>query len=148
MADQIAFTTLIIRSVTPEQTYPLRHTVLWPDKPVDYIKVENDAEGHHYGTFVDDELIAVISLFVGQQENDPGSARFRKFAVHPDFQRKGIGTRLMEHIITEARRLGARDLWCDARLESADFYRRFGMETVSEVFYKGSIPYARFSRTL
>jgi GNAT superfamily N-acetyltransferase len=132
-----------IRPITPEQTYPLRHSVLWPDKPVEYVKVENDAEGYHFGAFANDELVAVISLFVSGKEG-----RFRKFAAHPDYQRQGIGTRLMEHIIAEARRLGATTLWCDARLDAADFYRRFDMEAVSEVFHKGPVPYARFSRTL
>lgn len=139
---------MTIRPITSEQTYPLRHAVLWPDKPFDYVKVENDAEGHHFGAFLDEELVAVISLFVNGNDANPGRARFRKFAAHPDHQRKGIGTRLMEHITAEARRLGATTLWCDARLDAADFYKRFGMEAVSEVFYKGSIPYARFSRTL
>jgi GNAT superfamily N-acetyltransferase len=133
---------LLIRSITPEQTYSLRHAVLWPDKPVEYVKVENDADGYHFGAFLNGELVAVISLFVDEL------ARFRKFAAHPDYQRMGIGTRLMDHIIREARRLGATELWCDARLDAADFYRRFGMEAVSDVFYKGPIPYARFSRTL
>lgn len=142
-----------IRAITPEQTYPLRHAVLWPDKPFEYVKVENDEEGHHFGAFLNDELVAVISLFVSRDDTNPGRAnpgraRFRKFAVHPDYQRKGLGTHLMDYIIAEARRLGATSLWCDARLESADFYRRFSMEPVSEVFYKGSIPYAKFSRTL
>ena len=133
----------IIRSITPEQTYPLRHAVLWPDKPFEYVKVENDAEGYHFGAFLSDNLVAVISLFVNGQ-----TGRFRKFAAHPDYQRMGIGSRLMEHITAEARRLGATELWCDARLDAADFYRRFGMEAVSDVFYKGPIPYARFSRAL
>lgn len=134
---------LVIRPITPEQTYPLRHLVLWPDKPFEHVKLENDAEGYHFGAFLDDKLVAAISLFVNGQES-----RFRKFAAHPDYQRQGIGTRLMEHIMAEARRLGATTLWCDARLDSADFYRRFDMEAISEVFYKGPIPYARFSRTL
>lgn len=142
-----------IRAITFEQTYPLRHAVLWPDKPLEYVKVENDEEGYHFGAFLNDELVAVISLFVSGDEAspgraNPGQARFRKFAAHPAYQRKGIGTRLMNHLIAEAQRLGATSLWCDARLESADFYRRFGMEAVSEVFYKGAIPYAKFSRTL
>jgi GNAT superfamily N-acetyltransferase len=132
-----------IRSITPEQTYSLRHSVLWPDKPFDYVKVENDAEGHHFGAFQDEELIAVISLFVNGQE-----ARFRKFAARPDRQRQGVGTLLLNHVISESQRLGATTLWCDARLDAADFYRRFGMAAVSEVFYKGPIPYAKFSRTL
>ncbi|AQG80042.1 GNAT family N-acetyltransferase [Spirosoma montaniterrae] len=134
---------ITIRPIAPEQTYPLRHAVLWPDKPFDYVKVENDAEGHHYGAFQADELVAVISLFV-----EGNVARFRKFAARPDRQRQGIGTQLMNHVIAEARRLGASTLWCDARLDAADFYRRFGMEAVSEVFYKGPIPYAQFSVTL
>jgi len=132
-----------IRPITPEQTYPLRHAVLWPDKPFEYVKVENDADGYHFGAFQDEELIAVISLFVEGQVS-----RFRKFAARPDFQRRGIGTQLLNHVMAEARRLGATTLWCDARLDAADFYRRFGMEAVSEVFYKGPIPYAKFSRTL
>lgn len=56
--------------------------------------------------------------------------------------------RYENHVIAEARCLGAATLWCDAWLDAADFYRRFGMEAVSEVFYKGPIPYAKFSLAL
>ncbi|SOD79175.1 GNAT family N-acetyltransferase [Spirosoma fluviale] len=132
-----------IQPITPEKTYLLRHSVLWPDKPLDYVKVDNDDEGFHFGAFREGELIAVISLFVNGSES-----RFRKFAARPDCQRQGVGTLLLNHVMAEAKRLGATVLWCDARLETADFYRRFGMEAVSEVFYKGPIPYAKFSRTL
>ena len=138
----------MIRPIHYEETYPLRHAVLWPDKPLDYVKVENDAEGHHYGAFRDDELVAVISLFVAGDVAVRRTARFRKFATRPDCQRMGIGTQLLNHVMAEARRMGAALLWCDARLDAADFYRRFGMEPVSEVFYKGTIPYAKFSLTL
>jgi GNAT superfamily N-acetyltransferase len=134
---------VLIQSIKPEQTYQLRHSVLWPDKPLDYVKVENDSDGYHFGAFREDKLIAVISLFVAGQ-----TARFRKFATDPDYQHQGIGTKLLNHVIAEARRLGATSLWCDARLDAADFYRRFNMEAVSEVFYKGPIPYARFSLAL
>jgi GNAT superfamily N-acetyltransferase len=132
-----------IRLIAPEQTYELRHNVLWPDKPLDYVRIENDAEGYHYGAFLNDELVAVISLFV-----NGAVGRFRKLATHPDYQRQGIGTILLNYTIAEAQRLGATELWCDARLDAADFYRRFGMEAVSDVFYKGPIPYARFSLAL
>ena len=153
MTEPISPTIVSIRSITPEQTYPLRHSVLWPDKPLDYVKVDNDADGYHFGAFRDDDLIAVISLFVDTKtdntdEANPSRARFRKFAARPDCQRQGVGTLLLNHVIDESRRLGATTLWCDARLDAADFYRRFGMESVSEVFYKGPIPYAKFSLTL
>lgn len=138
---------MLIQSITPEQTYPLRHTVLWPDKPYDYVRVENDHEGHHYGALLNGELVAVLSLFV-YPDNGQIVARFRKFATHPDYQRQGIGTQLMQHILVEARRMGATRLWCDARLDAADFYHRFGMQPVSDVFYKGLIPYAAYSVSL
>ncbi|RIV20022.1 GNAT family N-acetyltransferase [Fibrisoma montanum] len=134
---------LTIQPISPEQTYPLRHAVLWPDKPLAYVKVDNDAEGYHYGAFLHDELVAVISLFVNDHD-----ARFRKFATNPSRQRQGIGTQLLHHVIAEARRLGATTLWCDARLDAADFYRRFGMHTDGALFYKGTIPYNRMAMPL
>ena len=132
-----------IKSISPLDTYALRHSVLWPDKPLDYVKIDNDDAGYHFGAYQDAALVAVISLFV-----DGETARFRKFATRPDCQRQGIGTLLLRHVIDKARQLGATTLWCDARLDAADFYRRFGMEAVSEVFYKGPVPYAKFSLIL
>ncbi|GAA4467744.1 GNAT family N-acetyltransferase [Nibrella saemangeumensis] len=132
-----------IKSIPPEATYPLRHRVLWPDKPLAYVRVEDDARGYHYGAFDGSELVAVISLFVKD-----GVARFRKFATHPDYQRQGIGSRLLEQVIEEARAQGAHTLWCDARQEAADFYRKFGMETTGAPFYKGSVVYHRMQRSL
>ncbi|WP_288423761.1 GNAT family N-acetyltransferase [uncultured Spirosoma sp.] len=135
---------MTILPITPEQTYPLRHAVLWPDKPYSFVRVDNDHEGYHYGAFEGEELIAVISLFV-YPDDGRLVARFRKFATHPDWQRKGVGSQLMRHIRKEALRMEATRLWCDARLDAADFYRRFGMEPISDVFYKGPIPYAAYA---
>lgn len=136
---------LTIQPILAEETYPLRHAVLWPDKPYDYVRVANDAEGLHYGAFRAGELVAVISLFLETGADGRAEARFRKFAARPDCQRQGIGSQLMQHIIEQARTRGATSLWCDARLDAADFYQRFGMKAVSDVFYKGSIPYARYA---
>ncbi len=132
-----------IRPITFDQTYALRHAVLWPDKPFDYVKVADDPAGYHVGAFAGNELVAVISLFVRD-----GVGRFRKFATRPDYQRQGLGTQLLNRVMAEARHLGAVTLWCDARLDAADFYRRFGMEPEGPVFYKGPIPYTRMSRSL
>ncbi|GAB3900237.1 GNAT family N-acetyltransferase [Larkinella knui] len=130
---------MTIRQIKPEETYALRHEVLWPDKPVAYVILDDDAKGRHFGAFLAGDLVAVLSLFV---EN--GVARFRKFATRPDCQRQGIGTRLLNQVIEDARKQGAHTLWCDARLSAADFYRRFGMEPEGELFYKGEIPYSKF----
>ncbi|GAB3274607.1 GNAT family N-acetyltransferase [Larkinella harenae] len=130
---------MIIRQIKPEETYKLRHEVLWPDKPFEYVMLEEDAEGWHFGAFRDDALVAVISLFEKE-----GVARFRKFATHPDCQRQGVGTQLLRQVIDEARQRGAHTLWCDARLSAAAFYQRLGMEPEGVVFYKGDLPYSKY----
>jgi GNAT superfamily N-acetyltransferase len=147
-------TTITIRPVAAEETLPLRHSVLWPDKPFDYVRLPDDDTGQHFGGFIEKpvrssrpcrfqegQLVSVISLFVDTQTN---TARFRKFATQPDFQNQGIGTQLLNHVIEQARQAGAAELWCDARLTAAAFYERFGMRAEGGVFYKGAIAYSRF----
>ena len=128
----------------PAQTYALRQQVLWPDQPLAYVQLPDDAAGQHFGAFVQGVLVAVISLFVGAD----GVARFRKFATGPAWQGRGIGTALLRHVVTVARAEGASTLWCDARQNALPFYQRFGLGPEGEVFYKGEIPYVRLGLTL
>jgi GNAT superfamily N-acetyltransferase len=135
---------IAIRPIEPSQTYALRHAVLWPDKPLAYVKLPEDATGLHYGAFVEEELVAVISLFIGED----GVARFRKFATDPAWQGRGIGTALLRHVLSVARAQGASELWCDARHNTLPFYQRFGLMPEGDVFYKGEVPYMRLSLAL
>jgi GNAT superfamily N-acetyltransferase len=133
-----------IQLIEPAHTYALRHAVLWPDKPLAYVQLSEDAVGQHYGAFVAGALVAVISLFVGAD----GVARFRKFATDPAWQGRRIGTALLRHVIEVARAQGASALWCDARQNTLPFYQHFGLAPEGEVFYKGEIPYVRLSMPL
>ena len=135
---------LIIQPIQPAQTYELRHQVLWPDKPLAYVKLPDDEAGQHFGAFQGTELVSVISLFV----NPAGEARFRKFATHPRWQGQGIGTALLTHTIAAASAQGAPAIWCDARQNTLGFYARFGLRPEGEVFHKGPIPYVRLRREL
>lgn len=132
-----------IRAIQPEDTYALRHHVLWPDKPLAYVRIEDDAAGFHFGAFRGEELVAVISLFITAE-----TARFRKFATRPDRQGQGIGSALLRHVVGEARRLGATRVWCDARQDSAGFYARFDLQPEGEIFYKDTIAYVRMAAAL
>ncbi|MFN8357403.1 MAG: GNAT family N-acetyltransferase [Spirosomataceae bacterium] len=132
-----------IVAILPEQTYALRHAVLWPDKPLEYVKVPDDADGFHFGVVRQEQIIAVISLFCYGEE-----ARFRKFATASDYQRKGVGSQLLHHVMEVARQQGCRFIWCDARLDAKVFYQRFGMSQDGDIFYKGSIPYVKMLKFL
>ncbi len=67
-----------IQLITPEQTYALRHQVLWPDQSLGFVKLEEDAKGIHYGAFVHQEVVGVISVFSEEEIH-----RFRKLPFTP-----------------------------------------------------------------
>jgi hypothetical protein len=50
-----------IKEISASETWPLRHKVMWPNKPLGFIVLSNDAEGIHYGLFENKILISVIS---------------------------------------------------------------------------------------
>ncbi|KAJ7660434.1 GCN5-related N-acetyltransferase [Mycena rosella] len=146
--------------ITADRTVPLRHSVLWPDAPVSHVLLAEDAVGWHYGVFINSNPVpvAVISLFVedcpidngaiGHREENNGAPdkaiRFRKFACDPAYQGRGIGTKLLLHVISVAgSELGGTLLWCDARKTTQPWYERRGLEPFGDVFWKGSVIYVR-----
>jgi predicted GNAT family N-acyltransferase len=135
---------VLIQPIAPAQTYALRHAVLWPDQPLDYVKLPDDDAGQHFGAFENGQLVAVISLFIAPD----GVARFRKFATDAAWQGRGIGSALLRHTMAAAVAQGAPAIWCDARQNTLPFYERFGLRPAGDVFYKGPIPYVRLRRAL
>lgn len=125
-----------IRSISWEQTIPLRHRVLWPSKPPEYCHVDGDVDGLHFGAFIDDELICVASVYLTLNK-----ARLRKFATNTLYQNQGIGTKMLSFIIESLKSSQVEYFWCDARESALAFYQRFGMQTCSERFYKTDVAY-------
>ncbi len=132
-----------IVEISLEATIAIRHQVMWPDKPIDYVRLPNDGEGKHYGLFIDDEMVSVISLFVKDKQ-----AQFRKFATLSRYQGKGYGTLLLEEVINVARKLNLDMIWCNARMDKAGFYAKFGMKLTDRTFVKGGIEYVIMEKVL
>jgi len=132
-----------IRRITWEQTIPVRHKVLWPNKPPEFCKVDGDEEGVHFGAFINNELICVASVYIKQEK-----ARLRKFATDDHFQKKGIGSKVLEFIISYLKGMEVKEFWCDARESALGFYERFGMCPFSDRFYKEDEPYLKMKVTL
>ncbi|MDF2157072.1 GNAT family N-acetyltransferase [Algoriphagus sp. CAU 1675] len=127
---------MLIREIQPEETWPLRHRVMWPDHPIDFVKIEEDKEGIHYGLFLDENLTSVVSCFESN-----GEMQFRKFATSLDHQGKGWGSKLLLHLLEEAKKKGCKRVWCNARLEKKGFYERFGMVDTFNRFQKSGKDY-------
>lgn len=67
---------LQIKETELSRVWKLRYEVMYPEKDIEYVKLEEDEKGIHLGLYADDKLMSVISLFT---END--SIQFRKFAT-------------------------------------------------------------------
>jgi len=114
----------------------IRHEVMWPKKPIDYVRLPNDEKGRHFGLFINKELVSVISLFIENSE-----AQFRKFATLEKHQGRGYGTILLNEIMTIAEKSKLSKIGCNARVEKSTFYEKFGMKATDKTFEKGGIMY-------
>lgn len=132
----------IIKQIEKEQAWHLRHEVMWPEMPFDYIKLADDEAGIHYGLFKDEKLISVVSLFIDQEE-----AQFRKFATLEDEQGKGYGSTLLKYVLNRANDHGVKRIWCNARTNKVEFYKKFGLEKTATTFSKGGKDYIIMEKT-
>ena len=133
-----------IRALAPEETLPLRSELLRPGQPIEesIYPGDDNAATQHWGAFVQNELVAIASLY---PEPLPASAahlapaktqcwRLRGMAVDPRFQGQGHGRQLLEHCLRAVAEQGGEVLWCNARSTAVGFYRGAGLETVGEEF--------------
>ena len=129
-----ATSSVTINRVAPEATVGVREAVLWPGRP-DMCRLAEDAQGLHLAANVNNDVVGVVSLFV-----DGAEARFRKFAVLEAHRGAGLGSRLLQAAESEASRLGAKTIDCDARAEMAAYYEKRGYAAAGPPFakYEGS----------
>lgn len=129
-----------IQKVTAAEVLPIRHRVLWPDKPPSFCEVEGDACATHYGAFIGGKLVCVASVYKNDHE-----ARLRKFATLPDYQGQGIGSKVMDHLIRDLKLAHVSYFWCDARTSALSFYQRFGLDVEGSEFQKSGVSYFKMS---
>lgn len=130
-----------IQKISATETWAIRHQVMWPDRPLDYVRLPNDDEGAHYGLFVEGKLISVISLFIKN-----GAAQFRKFATLKEAQGKGYGSILLKEIIQISAQEQVQKLWCNARVDKTQYYLKFGLHVTDQTFDKGGVAFVIMER--
>ena len=129
-----------IRKISATEVLPVRHQVLWPDKPMSFCMVPGDEHATHYGAFVGNQLVCVASVYVQSNE-----ARLRKFATLPEFQGQGIGSKVIAHAIKDLQAFNVSYFWCDARTSALGFYQRFGMAIEGSEFEKSGVSYYKMA---
>lgn len=134
---------IIISEIKPEETWDIRHRVMWPHMPFDFVKLENDSDGKHFGLFIDDKLISIVSLFIENNE-----AQFRKFATETTEQGKGYGTKLLTFLMSEIETMNINKIWCNSRVDKTKFYESFELKKTRNTYNKGGIDFVILEKNL
>lgn len=122
-----------IEAIKASETWEIRHKVMWPDQPFEFVQLEEDNLGLHFGVFDKDKLVSIVSCFIIGNE-----MQFRKLATLQDYQGRGIATLLLHHILKLAKDKGLVKVWCNARTNKKSFYEKFGMRDTGMTFIKSN----------
>ncbi|MBN8783820.1 MAG: 1-(5-phosphoribosyl)-5-[(5-phosphoribosylamino)methylideneamino]imidazole-4-carboxamide isomerase [Terrimonas ferruginea] len=106
-----------------DDVWPLRQEVMYPELPIDAVKLPDDAAGSHFGIYEDNQLLSVVSVF---ERN--GEMQFRKLATRRDKQGKGLAWILLQHVLKLAEQKKVTRLWCNARLSATGLYEKMGLQ--------------------
>ena len=130
-----------IEQIRHELTWMLRQKVLYPERDMYDMGMEEDLSGIHFGAFKGNRLVGIISLF---QNGD--DFQFRKVAVDPSAQNMGIGSMMLNYITDFALSEGGKRLWCNARLTSIPFYLKHGFTQKGKILKRGGIDFETMER--
>ncbi len=125
-------------------TYPLRHELLRKGKPLKscYLEGDKNLETIHIGAYISKELIGIASAFLKTcpQYSDKKGVQLRAVAVIPKFQRKGIATKLINHILEIIRiKINPDYIWLNSRISANQLYLSYGFIPIGKPFNVESI---------
>jgi predicted GNAT family N-acyltransferase len=124
------------RRVAVEEILPLRHRILRAGLPFETacFDGDHDATARHYAAVSGDEPACCLSLMRSEWEGRP-AWQLRGMATAEGLQGRGLGRRLLEMAVAEARHdEPGRVFWCNARTSAVGFYEKLGWRVRSEPF--------------
>ena len=116
-----------------EQERDLRNKVLL--RPIgipDFGWEHNDANSWHFVATKGDKVIGCVVLV--RLDRDATKTQLIQMAVDLEFQGRGVGKMLVEHLIAFALENRVREIRIHARNDVSSFYERLGIEVVGEPF--------------
>lgn len=126
-----------LRTITAEETWPVRHPVLRKGRPLEdvYMEADEQESTFHLGVFFKETIVGVASFMDDAHPDFEGpQSRLRGMAVLPEFRKRGLAAALLvrgETLLRERRRT---TLWFNARLVALNFYKEMGYDTVGTEF--------------
>ncbi|QSW87945.1 MULTISPECIES: GNAT family N-acetyltransferase [Flavobacterium] len=120
-----------IKVIEASQTWQIRHEVMWPNEPFEFVQLEEDNSGYHFGVFDGELLVSIVSCFIEGKE-----MQFRKLATLENHQGKGIASHLLKYILDFAKSNNIEKVWCNARTNKKSFYEKAGFIDTYKTFTK------------
>jgi GNAT superfamily N-acetyltransferase len=118
----------MIKKISAENTFSVRNPVLRPNLPVETCRFEGDnlPSTSHFGFFVAEKVTGIVSVFEKINEKWPNQKQIqiRGMAVLADFQKKGIGDQLLQHVIATETENKTELIWFNARENAVPFYEK------------------------
>ena len=128
---------IIVQQITPAETRPLRHKVLWPHIPNEVdcvIDIDKRQDAIHLGAIDQGRIVGICSLFKmdSSRLEHQNQYRLRAMATHPDWRGRQAGKAIVEKAIEITSAKGMDVLWCDARKVALGFYQRMGFTLIDD----------------
>ena len=132
-------THMIIQSSSSQTTHQVRHPILRKGKPLESCRFENDdhPDSIHLCAKKEDIIIGVLSALPNNCADFPlkKSHQLRGIDINDEFQRKGIGSLLVQKVERQIRlNKSIEYIWLNARVNSKNFYLNLGYRSVGRVF--------------
>ena len=123
-----------IKNITAEQTIPVRHAELRQGKPIESCVFDGDDLAQHFGFYIDEELVGIVSVFESRSDVFKSALQFqmRGMAVVENHQYKGIGADLVRHVESNLQNGMPKILWFNARESAVGFYKKLGYKIIGE----------------
>lgn len=127
-----------IKNINALDTYLIRQPILRAGKPIESCYFEGDSleTTIHFGMFINEKLIAVVSIFKNSNSAFSNSIQFqlRGMAVLSEFQKKGYGLKLVKHCEEYLINQKGSLIWFNARLNAATFYEKLDYKKFGNPF--------------
>ena len=128
---------IVFKQITAVETYKLRLEVLKTCEEYAY-KYQGDFDKNtiHIGAFENNNLIGIVSLMKTSNNSFKGKQmQLRGMAIIKSSQGKSVGAKLINKCVLFCRDRQIDLIWCNARKESVDFYKKQGFEIHGESFH-------------
>jgi predicted GNAT family N-acyltransferase len=108
---------------------------------------EHDPDCVHALAYEHDKVVGTGRL-VPREEGANAAARIGRMAVLAECRGRGIGSRILESLIDQARERGEKLIALSAQIHAVEFYRHHGFQPMGEIYDEAGIPHRKMRRAI